>query len=203
MQTRLYLTPADHGRSLSWDEFASADAEEGYRYEMIEGRVEVSPVPNVPHDVVLSRLLSALFLYSADRADVLLHISSRGCVFLPDPPNGITAPEPDIAGYTEFFPEGTPVADQDWRNISPSLVVEILSPDTEDKDLERNRRLYLQVPSIREYWIVDPRASIGEPMMIVFRRRGLRWAARRNVLAGETYTTPMLPGFALVLNPLA
>ena len=203
MQTRLYLTAADHGRTLSWEEFASADAEEGYRYEMIEGRVEVSPVPNLPHDIVMTRIWGALFNYSERHKDILPYVTARGCVFLPDPPNGITAPEPDIAGYTEFFPERTPVAEQDWRNISPSLVVEILSPDTEDKDLERNRRLYLQVPSIREYWIVDPRASIGEPMMVVFRRRGLRWAARRNVLAGGTYTTPMLPGFALVLNPLA
>ena len=107
-----------------------------------------------------------------------------------------------LAGYTEFFPEGTPVAAQDWHDISPALVVEILSEGTADKDLERNRRLYLQVPSIREYWIVDPRATANEPMMIVYPRRGRRWAARRIVLAGETYTTPILPGFSIVLNPL-
>ena len=203
MQTRLYLTHADHGRELSWDEFASANAEEGYRYEMIEGRIEVSPVPNLPHDIVMTRILAALLAYSTQHKDLLPYVSARGCVFLPDPPRGITAPEPDIAGYTEFFPEGTPVVEQDWRNISPAIVVEILSEGTEDKDLERNRRLYLQVPSIREYWIVDPRATANEPMMVVYPRRGRRWAARRIVLAGETCTTPILPGFSLVLDPLA
>ena len=200
MHTRLYLTHEDHGRALSWEEFASADAQEGYRYEMIEGRIEVSPVPNLPHDIVMTRIWGALFIYSEQHKDILPYVSARGRVFLPDPPRGITAPEPDIAGYTDFFPEGTPVADQDWHDISPAIVVEILSEGTEDKDLERNRRLYLQVPSIREYWIVDPRATANEPMMIVFRRRGTRWAPRRIVLAGETYTTAMLPGFSLVLD---
>ena len=200
MQTKIYLTPADQGRALSWEEFASADTEGGFRYEMIEGRIEVSPVPNFRHDRVLSQLLSALYLYSAQHKDILHHVSARGCVFLPDPPRGITAPEPDIAGYTDLFPEGTPEVEQDWRNITPAFVVEILSEGTEDKDLERNRRLYLQVPSIREYWIVDPRATANEQMMIVFRRRGTRWAPRRIVLAGETYTTAMLPGFSLVLD---
>ena len=204
MQTRLYLTPADQGRAMSWEEFASADAEEGYRYEMIEGRVCVSPVPGAAHDIVLNHIQNALVIYSARRGDILPYVTGNGCVFLPDPPEGVTAPEPDITGYTEFFPEGTPVAERDWRNVSPSLVVEVLSEGTEDKDLERNRRLYLQVPSIREYWIVDPQATANDPMMIVFRRRGRRWAPRRIVLTGETYTTPMLPGFSVVLvDPLA
>jgi Uma2 family endonuclease len=203
MRAKVYLTPADHGRPLTWDEFASADAQEGFRYEMIEGRVEVSPVPNLPHDRVLNRILAALIFYSERHKDILPYISTRGCVFVPDPPEGITVPEPDLSGYTEFFPEGTPVAAQDWRSISPAFVVEVLSPDTEDKDLERNRRLYVQVPSIREYWIVDPRAAAGEPMLLLYRRRGRRWAARLTFAAGETYTTPLLPGFSLLLDPLA
>jgi hypothetical protein len=33
--TRLYLTPADHGRRLSLEEFESADAQAGFRYELI------------------------------------------------------------------------------------------------------------------------------------------------------------------------
>ena len=64
MPTRLYLTPADHGRALSWEEFASADAEEGYRYEMIQGRVFVSPVPGLPHDDIVDWLKSLFLAYS-------------------------------------------------------------------------------------------------------------------------------------------
>ena len=48
MRTLLKLRPADHGRRLSLEDFTSASAEEGYRYELIRGRVYASPVPNAP-----------------------------------------------------------------------------------------------------------------------------------------------------------
>ncbi len=202
MQTQLYLTPADHGRVLSWDEFASADAEEGYRYEMIEGRVFVSPAANAPHNAFEIWLQLVLTDYAREHPEVLPFVTPRGRVFLPDLEQGITAPEPDIACYAEYA--ANPYAlDVDWRDYSPILVVEVISADTADKDLVRNRRLYLQVPGIQEYWILDPREGVEGLTMLVYRRRGRRWAARITVEPGATYTTPILPGFSMVLDPLA
>jgi len=89
--------------------------------------------------------------------------------------------------------------DADWRDYSPILVVEVVSPDTADKDLVRNRRLYLRVPGIREYWILDPRENPALPSMIVYRRQGTRWR-RYDYAPGSTYTTRLLPGFELLLN---
>ena len=202
MQTRLYLTPADHGRALSWDEFASSDAEEGYRYEMIEGKVFVSPPTNVPHDAFRMWLVRSLSVYAQSRPAILPFVATRACVFLPDLEQGITVPQPDVACYAEYaidpYAPGT-----DWRDYSPMLVIEVISPDAADKDLVRNRRLYLRVPSIQEYWILDPREGIVGLTMLVYRRRGKRWAACQTIAPGETYTTPILPGFALVLNPHA
>ena len=177
MRTQIYLTAADHGRVLSWEAFASADAEEGYRYEMIEGRVFVSPAANAPHnafEIWLQLLLSA---YAREHPKVLQFVTPRGRVFLPDLAEGITAPEPDVACYAEYA--ANPYApDVDWRDYSPILVVEVISADTADKDLVRKRRLYLQLPSIQEYWILDPREGIAGLTMLVYRRRGRRWAAR-------------------------
>ena len=201
MHTRLYLTPADHGRALSWDEFESADAEEGYRYEMIEGRVFVSPAANIPHEDYVEWLRDLLLAYAHQHSDIISRVRDRSRVFLPDRTERITAPEPDISCYAEFAERFTP--DADWRDYSPILVVEVISADTADKDLVRNRRLYLQVPSIQEYWILDPREGVEGLTMYVYRRRGRRWAARLTVGPGETYTTPLLPGFSLVLDPLA
>ena len=67
--------------------------------------------------------------------------------------------------------------------------------------LERNRELYLEVPSIREYWIVDPRADADRPSMTVLRRRGQRWQRPIAVPAGGVYSTRLLPGFTLHLGP--
>jgi Uma2 family endonuclease len=85
--------------------------------------------------------------------------------------------------------------------VSPILVVEVLKNSDHYKDLVRNVDLYAQVPTIREYWILDGRDSADEPTLIVRRRRGKNWLRPREIAYGETYTTPLLPGFELVIDP--
>ena len=68
------------------------------------------------------------------------------------------------------------------------LVVEVVSSDRE-KDLVRNVALYLAVPSIREYWVIDPRPSADRPTLLVYRRRGARWQQRITVPFGGEYLT--------------
>jgi Uma2 family endonuclease len=202
MRTKVYLTPADHGRPMPWDEFDRADSQEGYRYEMIEGKVFVSPAPDMPHEDLKEWLEASFRAYARERSDVLCRIAGAARVFLAEEGQGITAPEPDIACYSEY-PNDRPLKERNWRAASPLFVVEILSEDNQDKDLERNCRLYLEVASIREYWILDPLEDADRPSLIVYRRRGRRWATRRVIPPGGTYTTPMLPGFSLVVDPWA
>ena len=126
MRTQIYLTAADHGRVLSWEAFASADAEEGYRYEMIEGRVFVSPAANAPHnafEIWLQLLLSA---YAREHPKVLQFVTPRGRVFLPDLAEGITAPEPDVACYAEYA--ANPYAPARDPPVSDTTVSALLSP---------------------------------------------------------------------------
>ncbi len=63
MQTKLYLTPNDHGRPLTLDEFEHADAQEGYHYELIDGRLQVSPLPDMPHEELRDWLRRVLDRY--------------------------------------------------------------------------------------------------------------------------------------------
>jgi Uma2 family endonuclease len=196
---RLYLTAADHGRRLSLEEFESADAREGFRYELIHGRLDVSPAPNFPHEDLLDWLRDELKAYAREHAEAINKVVGPARVFVPDIEEGVTAPEPDLACYHDFplhLPKGT----VNWRDISPLLVVEVVSPDNADKDLTRNVPLYLRVPTIREYWIVDPRESYECPTLTVYRRRGTRWQKVIQIEAGGTYTTRLLPDFSLVLD---
>jgi Uma2 family endonuclease len=201
MKTQLYLTPADHGRPLTLEEFTQARGQEGYRYEIIRGRLEVSPAPNLPHEVLRKRLERLLDRYAEQHPEVFNWVQAPGRVFLPEAvEEDVTAPEPDLACYRDF-PRLLPLTELDWRDVSPLLVIEVLSEDTADKDLERNRRLYVQVPSIQEYWLLDPRQDPDQPTLLVYRRRGQRWGRVRTVLSGGLYTTPLLPGFCLVMPP--
>jgi Uma2 family endonuclease len=61
----------------------------------------------------------------------------------------------------------------------------------------------MQVPSIREYWIFDPRVDPDHPTLTVYRRRGRGWQNPIGVTPGETYTTKLLPGLELGVDPHA
>lgn len=195
---RLYLTPADQGKRLSLAEFLHAESQTGFRYELIDGKLEVSPLPNLSHVEWLDWIKDDLKAFAKLHPDLLRKIKGPARVFVSDHPD-VTAPEPDVAAYRDF-PEGRPLDETNWQDITPLLVVEILSPDSEPKDRVRNLALYLQVPSIREYWILDPLTDAEQPSLTVYRRRGRRWQRPIHVAGGGTYATPLLPGFTLVLD---
>ena len=191
--------PADHGRLVGDEEAAIARYKEGYRYEIIEGRLYVSPVPNLPESCLDEWLRRQIEDYAARRPDVINFVASKARVFLADR-DLTTAPEPDVAAY-QGFPADRPIRDLRWEDVSPVLVAEVLVDSEPFKDLVRNVGLYLGVPSIREYWILDGSADADEPTLIVYRRRGPRWQKPREYRFCSTYTTPLLPGFKLLIDP--
>ncbi len=195
--SRLKLGPRDHGRELSYDDFMAGDYREGYRYEIIDGKLYVSPLPNLPENSLEDWLSGHLRRYVAERPDILNYLSNKARVFVPARER-TTVPEPDLAAYHNF-PLHMPFRQRRWEDVSPVLVAEIVSSDP-DKDLVRNVDLYLAVPSIREYWVIDPRQDPDQPHLTVRRRTGKRWRVIE-VPFGETYTTKLLPGFELVNDP--
>jgi Uma2 family endonuclease len=197
MPTQLYLSPADRGRALTLEEFEQADALEGFRYELIDGRLEVSPEPDLPHDDVCNWLEEILRDYKREYPDVINRISTRARVFVPGR-RAATCPQPDLAAYHNF-PHHVSRRLHRWQDVSPVLVVEILSEENTEKDLVRNLQLYALVPSIREYWILDPLSDPDRPTLTVHRRRGSGWQKPIVIGPGGTYTTRLLPGLALAI----
>ncbi|HEX5270206.1 MAG TPA: Uma2 family endonuclease [Gemmataceae bacterium] len=192
------LGPLDHGLPMSFEGYMAGDYQEGYRYELIDGRLYVSPEANFPENWVHDWLRDKLKGYARDNPRVINHVCGPGRVFISGRP-GTTTPEPDVLAYKNFrLPRR--IRDLRWQDFSPILVGEVLSADDPGKDLVRNVALYLQVPSIKEYWIIDAREDADFPTMLVYRRRGRRWQAAIEVGPNETYTTPLLPGFALTLD---
>src|SRR5438128_23814 len=133
MTTILKLGPADHGRELSREEFETAHYQEGFRYELIGGKLYVSPLPNLPHDCLLTWLEDQLKAYARQQPALVNYLSTHPRVFVPGH-DELTSPEPDLAAFQDF-PFHIPIPQRDWRSISPFLVVEIVSEDDPDKDL--------------------------------------------------------------------
>jgi Uma2 family endonuclease len=194
------IGPLDHGRPMSFEEFMAADYQEGYRFELIHGRLYVSAWPNFPEDWVHNWLREKAAEYARANPRVINYVTGPGRVVIPGRPVGeVSAPEPDLLAYKNF-PRNRRKRDIRWQDISPILVGEVLSASDPHKDLVRNVALYLQVPSIKEYWILDAREDADLPTMLAYRRRGKHWLEPIEVGPNEKYTTSLLPGFVLTLD---
>lgn len=195
---QMKLGPADHDRPLTLDDFESAEFEPGFKYEIIDGRLYVSPEANFAENVLETWLYRALLFYSHYHPDAINHVAMKSRVFV-HKRRKATVPEPDIAGY-RGLDLSRPLRDIHWRDLEPLLVAEVLVEGDARKDLERNPALYHAVPSIQEYWVLDGRDEPDEPTLIQHRRYGRRWVVRRFPY-GSTFTTKLLPGFTLLIDP--
>ena len=196
--TRLKIGPKDHAKPVDYDDFMAAKFVPGFNYEIIDGRVYVLPLPNPPENRVDTWLLYRVASYSDRHPEVINYVTNKSRVIVRDRPRA-TAPEPDQAAYHNF-PLEQPFQKVRWQNVSPILVVEVVSREDPYKDLVRNVKLYLQVPTIQEYWLIDPRKNPERPIFRAYRRQGKKWRIVQPAF-GEVYTTKLLPDFALIIDP--
>src|SRR5579872_3100066 len=195
---QLKLGQKDHGSPLTLDEFDEAEFEPGFKYEIIDGRLYVSNEPNFPENILENWLFIKLIAYSGQRQDIINYVTVKSRLFIHSRRKP-TVPEPDIAAYCNL-PLDKPFKEIHWRDLGPILVGELLVDGDPRKDLERNRKLYLEAPSIREYWILDGRENPNEPAMIQHRRFGKRWIVKE-FLCGSTFKTKLLPKFSIAIDP--
>jgi Uma2 family endonuclease len=198
MSTTLKLSPSQHGRRMSLEEFLASNAEDGHHYELIDGKLYVSPEPNPPQDWIEQWLLFKLKAFARKYPQIINHATNKARVFVPGRPDE-TCPEPDVAAYHRY-PLHRPIELIRWEDVSPILVVEVLSEDDPHKDLVRNVELYRAVPSIKEYWVVDGREDPQRPILRVHKRSRQTWKVT-DFSYGDVYRTKLLPGFKLVVDP--
>jgi Uma2 family endonuclease len=199
MKTLLKIGPKDHGCSITDDELRCAEFVGGYKYELIDGRLYVTYAPDLPGDWIEKWLFFKVHLYATQHSQVINYLTNKARIFVPGRKKP-TIPEPDFAAYCDF-PTYLPIEEIHWEDVSPFLVAEILSKKNAEKDLVRNVQLFLQVPSIKEYWILDPLNAPERPTLLVYRRRSTRWQNVIEIPYGEVYTTRLLPGFKLLVDP--
>jgi Uma2 family endonuclease len=126
--------------------FTVADLEEmpddGRRYELIDGKLLVTPAPGVPHQTVGFRL--ARFLDDACPDELFVIIAPFAVQ--PDQFNEVQ-PDVIVARFAELTNKNLPTA--------PVLAVEVLSPSGRLIDTNLKRAVYQRMGT-PSYWIVDP-----------------------------------------------
>src|SRR2546423_1710400 len=114
--------PRDHGRPLTLDEFLAADYTEGYKYELIDGKLYVPPQPTPPEGILKPGIGRAPQRYADEPPEAVNSACRKTRVFAPGRRKP-TAPEPDVAAYRRF-PLDRDFRTLRWQDVSPVLVVE-------------------------------------------------------------------------------
>ncbi len=179
------LRPQHAGLRMSLDEFEQAQGEEGYRYELIEGVLEVSPTPNPPEKLISVAVRDVLRdARSSSGKPVFAKVVWETRVFVSVAQRRATVSEPDIAAYQTFPPKRI----ESWREVMPALVIEIVAPGGVERDYVRNREIYQRAPEILEYWIIDPTEDWSRPTMTVHHRAdGSQPFERLDIVPGGVY----------------
>src|SRR5262245_40882004 len=90
--------PDDHGRPMTVAEFETGDFIEGYKYELIDGRLFVTYEPDPPEDLLGTWLFAKVLRYSEAHPHIINYVTPKARVYLP-PRFKATIPEPDLAAY--------------------------------------------------------------------------------------------------------
>ena len=119
--------------------------DDGNKYELVRGELFVTPAPAGQHESILAALSAQLTPYVvANKLGLVYH--PRSVLRFED-----SEVEPDLMVRQ---PWGR--ADTDWETAPlPSLIVEVLSPSTRNRDRMQKRTFYADA-RVPEYWIVDP-----------------------------------------------
>lgn len=181
------IGPEDHGRRMTLAEFDQAEVREGHVYELGRGVIVVSGVPNPRHFRQFNSIRMQLAAYQLAHPARLYAVAGGGeCKVLV---TGLESERhPDIAVYRQPPPEDE---QEVWSAWVPELVIEIVSPGSEQRDYEEKREEYLRF-GVMEYWVVDE--ARGE--VLALRRLGGAWR-ERVVRPPQRVESHVLRGFAL------
>lgn len=174
------------------EDFLSFEAPEGYRVELINGEIVVTPPPSGYHDRAISRINAQI----TRNSDVDMDISGT---------RGLIVPSGGIADAGRVIPDGTyaplelDLFQSDDSYMPPAGVAMVLEVTSSrpDKDREDKRRAYAQA-GIPLYLLVDRDAK---EVRLFADPAGRDYRRATNAPFGEKLDLPEPFGFALDTAP--
>jgi Uma2 family endonuclease len=164
------------------------------RLELIKGYVFMNYTPNTAHQRVSGALSYHLWSFVKGRKEEVF--TAPFDVRFPGSSNDdkdiITVLQPDICVIRDL-------SKLDKRGCigAPDIAVEILSPGNNAKELKNKYEVYEEA-GVKEYWIVSPQDNT----FVVYTLTDGRYTTSRIMVAGDTVTSAVLPGFSLALEEL-
>jgi Uma2 family endonuclease len=164
----------------------------GDRYEIVDGELFVTRAPHRKHQKTCGRLFAVLDRWSLDTG---LGAAELGVgLVLGDQDDVI----PDVVWLSRERYAAL-VDESGHLRGAPELVIEVLSPGTENERRDREVKLKLySIRGVQEYWLADWRLQQVE----VYRREGGRLRLVLTLFATDALTSPLLPGFVCPLSQI-
>ena len=161
------------------------EADEWKRYEIVDGELFVTRAPHLGHQDTAGQIYARLLLWSKETGRGKPFITP-GVIFS-DADNVI----PDVIWISQER-LAILVDEEGHLTGAPELIVEVLSPGSNNERRDRQAKLKLySLKGVQEYWIVDWRLHQVE----VYRRENTQLRAFSTFLPEDEITSPLLPGF--------
>ncbi|NJM28470.1 MAG: Uma2 family endonuclease [Pseudanabaena sp. RU_4_16] len=165
---------------------------DGNRYEIIDGELFVTRAPHWGHQETCGRVFSVLDSWSRSTHRGRAAIAP-GIIFA-DTDNVI----PDVV-WASNERLATLLDEAGHLTAAPELVVEVLSPGTDNERRDRDLKLRLySARGVKEYWIVDWRLQQVE----VYRREQASLSLVATLFASDELISDLLPGFRFSIRDL-
>jgi len=123
------------------------------RYELFEGACVMTPSPSYRHQNAVANLFYHISKYIREHRLGKLLTAPCDVYF-----DETTVFEPDLLFIST---ERMGIIGERRINGAPDLVIEVISPTTEDRDRGYKQKRYA-TEGVREYWLVDPEAGAVE-----------------------------------------
>lgn len=189
----MQLSDLDLNKSYTYADYLKWTFDE--RLELIKGKIfKMTPAPDSRHQIVSGVVFNEIYNFLRKKpckvfcAPFDVRIPRQSTV----DKEVITVIQPDVCVICD-------PAKIDERGCigAPDIVVEILSPGNNKKELKNKYEVYEEA-GVLEYWIIHP---LEKTFMKYTLLDGL-FQPSRLLTMGDEVTTPVLPGFVLSLDEL-
>jgi Uma2 family endonuclease len=189
----MLLSDIDLTKNYTYADYTKWAIEE--RLELIKGKIfTMSPAPGSLHQRISQRMSLRLGNFLIGRSCEVF--SAPFDVRLPrlsmNDREIITVVQPDICVICD-----SSKIDERGCLGAPDIVVEILSPGNNKKELQNKYEVYEEA-GVLEYWIIHPQ----EKTFLKYTLTDGYFVPSRLQTIGDEVTTPVLPGFVLNLDEL-
>jgi Uma2 family endonuclease len=189
----MQLSDLDVSKTYTYADYLKWTFDE--RLELIKGKIfKMSPAPGSVHQLISGAIFAELYNYLKGKPCKVFHapfdVRLNKCSI--NNKDIQTVVQPDISVVCNPLK-----IDEKGCLGAPDIVVEILSPGNNKKELQNKYEVY-EENGVLEYWIIHP----SEKTFLRYSLVENRYQASRLLTTGDEVITPILPGFVLKLDEL-